>query len=756
MKVSFSHAAPVVDYAPSARPHRYAQAGRRWFLWPALAYRVVGTAPVERPFNLFQAHILKMARAGVKTAEAISSRSALPLGLVAYVIGQLQSLGFLDGDGMPTERALREMEDQPRDEQVVVGYVFQDPFTGELWPRFMIGSMPKIDVTVDENRGGAGSVVCGFETGPVGRPITGTARGILPRPAHNVTWGAPSAQQILTRFRLHKRHQRNYLRALGEEPDWAVSPAHELPARIASISVTEQVPSPVFLLSFVYVPADIVSGSLWQVCDPFGLGTSTQLRQQVEGLIEAGQGELFRRMIEDLTGTAYQVSAIDLAELLAAQHASAMKRVEERLGAHVNSSQIELRLAAMEEAADPALLAGRANFAAQQDRTKAVVRATSAAIEEICATIQERYPPGAALSALGSDAIGNAQFLAKMASSQGFQDVLDDARFEGFFSVTGDQIEAAANAGRRGLREQFAAMVVSGHDAPLHPVRRLAREWPECVRFLSDVKAARDKASHGSDEPVLAEVEQCIQGVYRFLRGLLPELGGGTEIVPNAAKPADIWHADVLNRVRLQAAQRVEACLGPCARDYPAVFGQLVEMQCRVMEIAALVPEEAQWAKPERRLTDCLVAGCASLEAAMREVLASSPPPDSLAPPVIDGRMDSAKLVQAAVALGFRLLGPGLPISLATVQIGFVRDAIRFKRVRSLGAAVVATVIAANASAEHPLRDLAKANPDFLLQIGDLVDRRGHGDRVRLETTEVAHVSATVMKIAKAILDTLP
>jgi hypothetical protein len=96
----FDRTTPIVDFGATSSPFK--REARRWLVWPVLAYRVLLPSQGNPPFNVFQRAALDMCRAGVRDAEEISRRLALPLDLIGFVIEQLISIGMLDEARVPT------------------------------------------------------------------------------------------------------------------------------------------------------------------------------------------------------------------------------------------------------------------------------------------------------------------------------------------------------------------------------------------------------------------------------------------------------------------------------------------------------------------------------------------------------------------------------------------------------------------------------------------------------------------------------
>ncbi|MEU6787005.1 hypothetical protein ABZ912_48125 [Nonomuraea angiospora] len=130
---------PPAPEAPRILQFHYVDRSDRRFvvLWPAWAYRV--TAPVieRRVLDLFQQVILALCQSGVRHADQIGQRIGLDTRLCGHILNEAKRAGHLDARGELTEEgreALR-IGATTEDPRWQVCYVFQDPFTEQLWPR---------------------------------------------------------------------------------------------------------------------------------------------------------------------------------------------------------------------------------------------------------------------------------------------------------------------------------------------------------------------------------------------------------------------------------------------------------------------------------------------------------------------------------------------------------------------------------------------------------------------------------------------
>lgn len=296
MASEFSPSTEALCFLP--RAHTRWRAPREYLLWPAWVYRVVAPMPRPQSLNMLEKAVLGLSCAGIRRAELIGPRLHIEPDLAAYTLVDLIERGVLDGTAQPTPRGrellLAEIAGM---DQMRVGHVFQDPITGELWPRFVehlnfakrefgSGPYPSLDLGTD------------------GRP-----RRELPfmyLPPRLSPPPRPAPEHILRASRQHRagrshaaeRSVAPELVADGEDEELG-----ETPEAVPRISYVDEYPKPVFLTTYLYLPdgsKDDLLGASWYVCDPFGLGASPLLRRWVEDAME--QSDKLREEVECMIG----------------------------------------------------------------------------------------------------------------------------------------------------------------------------------------------------------------------------------------------------------------------------------------------------------------------------------------------------------------------------------------------------------------------------------------------------------------------
>jgi hypothetical protein len=717
-----------------------------------LAYNILAPSPRARRFNLFQEFVLKLCGAGTTTAREIGERLGFGTELAAYIILQLQGLGLLDVDALPTRRAVRELEEAEEEAAPPVsGYVFQDPFTGTLWPRFMEGPLRPAEVIASKWEKDRGARLVKFEAGPVGDPVRGTAVSVEPPKGWRRTVETPGQMQILAACRQHAYQERNHRRVCG-------AAEAELPPRDVGAADAERVTrltrhlEPAYLLTFLFVPENVMRASYWQVCDPFGLGPDAALRKRVEEVAQGAGGAVVQEELEKLTRRSFEVSAVDMAELVATRQRWAAASVERQLGEEIRRyPELQRCLAHAEESLaevrEQTKAAGQAYWL-ERDRRKDFVARAHAAIEELCAAVRRLYVSGDTLAALSPVPEENGQLLAEFARRAGFTDDADGPALPFFLAVSRAAAKKVTDHDQRGLREQAAVLLAEARDLPEHPLYRLAADFPGSLLFFVDLKAQRDRGTHAAGGEVERREEDFMVNVYRCVRGLLPEMKMAGDAETETRAPGGL---EVIHKLRARAAFRIESRLPGRGRDLPAaVFAPLVEMQTRAEELETMAGQPEADDAAGSRLTSLVNKACEALEAALAMLLRSvpRPSPDSLQ----DGDKQSlaARCAEAARAAGFDAPTDGLPENYQVPPDKVVRTLRSCSG--TLNAEVLALLLTTEGRPDHPLCRVATDRPDFLLVLADLADRRGHGGRARMERHEVPDVTATVLELIRDIL----
>jgi hypothetical protein len=249
-------------------------------LWPVLVYRVIAPVQVVRKIDIFEKVVLALCEAGVRRSADLSIYIGQHVDLCQHVVEQLITGGRLDRDRVPTSEGRRahsagQLTETP---ELLVTHVFQDAFSGELWPRSASDLSYRPIVAV---RAGSADIRLGRH----GAPRVVSARVV--ECVSPVDW-APRPQSIIAAIAQHrlvaaKRRQERLssdtITPFGVRDEYELSAEERfehLPEIYRIVEVGE--PRAEHLLCSLDVSGSVASGG-GEPPDPFGLGISPMVRQ---------------------------------------------------------------------------------------------------------------------------------------------------------------------------------------------------------------------------------------------------------------------------------------------------------------------------------------------------------------------------------------------------------------------------------------------------------------------------------------------
>ena len=497
MARSFGPETAVLSYRPRAHVHPGGRNDRAWLLWPSWAFRVVAPEFRKRRINVLQQAVLGVLQGSRLNAAELGERLGVHPELAAFVVGELQIQGRVDGDWNITERG-KDLLEEEREEsaQLVPGWVFRDPWSGSLWP--FVASTLEYART---EPGDTGFPV--LDLGTTGRPWRQSAW--MQMPPRDTRAVAPEPREILRASVRHGRLERRArrVRTWVDEGDEG-SP---LPGQIDlnRIAVIEPEPEPVFLVTYLYVPRDGDENGLdWHACDFFGRGSSPELRRLVARV--AADEELLARAVDRILGQSMYGSFEEFRRATAAREMRAQSLLENALTIDVHRHAVAQPLA---EVADAWLELKELGDDAAQWRRRGVMTSCRRALERLLKEIAERWPlSGLAESMSYEDQEVNAALLTTAATTVGLQPIP-----EPMLRVPRKQVRAVCDfddAWR--LRPLVVATLLRARDEEQHPLRAAAAKAPDLLERIDDVTARSGEAVHDNDrELTLREVDRCVE-----------------------------------------------------------------------------------------------------------------------------------------------------------------------------------------------------------------------------------------------------
>jgi hypothetical protein len=505
MAFAFRSDVPILDLGP--RPHERIPIGEReYVLWPALAYRVVAPDNNANELNFLQHAVLGLCGAGCRSAELIANHLHIHPQLALLILEELQLRALIDRDGKTGRNGKASQgRETSRPDRMIAGWVFQDPWSGELWPRF--ASKLNYCQTESEDDSFAHLIF-----GSTGKPWQRRAFKQMPPP--ECAWPQPTSLQVLRVADLHRRALKR-----TQDTEEAIDEEFSNPASttsISRISLIEPGPRPVFLMTFLYTPHTKTATTDWYVCEPFGFSPSAKFRRAVEARLGDSRGltatleRLLRKSVhEDWDGyRAWRERLRATAELRVELHLTIEART---LTAYEHLVEMEM---ALEEAAEDT----------SEYAMRRIGIACRSVLEAVFQDVAMRHPLRGISDGLYSRGvpINERGYLwdryRRAAATVGFGGQLPQA----LLNVKPQHIRSVAeyNNGWR-LRAAIVATLLLAARSENHPLRSAAQMVPNLLVELDAVASLSGEAAHSGDsEHTLEELRSAVGKVYTAVTAL--------------------------------------------------------------------------------------------------------------------------------------------------------------------------------------------------------------------------------------------
>ena len=518
MALLFRRDAPVLHFGPRlpkdpSTNQRMRWSERRFVLWPALMYRVVAPEVHDRTLNVLQKAVLGMCRAGVTISQRIGERLHIHADLAALIYLELRERRLLASNGLPTQNGRDLFEEETLDaRRMITGHVFQDPWTGDLWPRFL-ERLDYGELHQNPNSGFPDLVL-----GSKGKPRR--ERAFMVRPGDLALPPAPGASEIVRATRRHRaalRRSDSY-----ESADEDDTFTHAGSVVLERVSLVDDRPTPVFVTSFIYLPESGDIAGEWHACDPFGLGVSPTLRRALEREMRSSSG--LHAVLEGMIGRSLDEQIQEQQRWAGEIRAMAINNVEKALSISARDLPHYEDLVALEHAHVEAELLGDA---CPDHKLRALVGDARRALEATFSAIFQRHPPRQVWRRVYADhrpvedEVYCQGVYEASAKAVGFHVPLPEA----LARVKPNHVKAACYPdGNWRLRGAIVAAVLAARDDRVHPLRRAAAQEPKLLELLDGVARAGGAVHAGADRPALQSVLSVVADVHRAV-GLLSGLG---------------------------------------------------------------------------------------------------------------------------------------------------------------------------------------------------------------------------------------
>lgn len=512
MAYNFTPDLPVLNFGPR---HHVRWSSRQFLLWPVWAYRVVAPRIRNQKCNVLQRAIIGLARAGVYRPDDISNLLSIHTSLAEFIISELKHLKLLDRNGFITESGLRAIEeDAIEDQDLVAGYVFQDPWTGEIWPRF-VEKLGYCELEYNDQ----GYPILLF--GTVGKPKRDQAFTVIPR--KEVIPLTPSPSAIVQAAARHRKGFRFKDADDSDEDSFANFPATSV--QINRVCLIEQEPKPFFLTTYLYIPDSQTDSIDWYVCDPFGFGRSVRLRRRIESIINDIPG--LYDVISRIAGKTAHSSQVEQRRRFEEIKFFSGVEVDRKLSVNFRSHPAFDNVLAMELARQEVRILGSE---CPEHKINETLRAGSKVLEAFFASMTATHPIGDAWKQVYVSKFNPKDGTGHLACQQD-RHVLSATYENAFLSlgfsppfprsllnVKPGQIRAVAefNDNWR-LRPLITATALAAYRDTTHPFSKAAKRSPNLLDCIDEVASAGGKAGHANGEsPSIEDLERITDEVYHI------------------------------------------------------------------------------------------------------------------------------------------------------------------------------------------------------------------------------------------------
>ena len=506
---SFSQVTDVIEYKSLYR----VDGKRELLLWPVWAYRVVAPKIYHQDINVLQKAVLGMCRVGETQIKKMDEMLNLGSDLLAHVFNELIMRGLIENDGTLSERGMKYYKDEELEyTEQTVGYVFQDPWAGSLWHRFQEDPFNNSIEVQDGNN----SDKLILKLGTTGSPKMVPALRVLP-PEESVP-STPNSREILFAVQKYKRLLKNKRYGLKQNNIETINDFADDVYDIKKISVIEEEPIPIFLVSALHLSQDNGQTKTWFATDPFGLGESWDMRKQIED--KFSEDSSLREKINKLIGKEISDGIDDYENFLRNIEEKALIVLEKRYSKKINSY--------------PALFESLVSLQSRYNENKAsnrpskfliknIMRDSTEPIEAIFSHIFERYPVSVEYleKTITDDKEHNKSIYNSIADSFGFSSPLPNR----LVSVEGSKIFGIIVWKTTTLRPLVLLNFLAARKLSDHPIRVIGKTAPDLFEKISYVADNRDSQSHfAREDDKIYNVDEQVESTFYVVEVLLNQL----------------------------------------------------------------------------------------------------------------------------------------------------------------------------------------------------------------------------------------
>lgn len=571
----FNHMTTVVHQTPSIPDEQLAIKKRQWLLLPTIAYKILVPIEREQSLNFFQQTILRLFLSGNKKAGYIAEKLLLKEELVQYIINELTEQEYLEKGEVVTQKGKDVLSELETPYELKTGYIFFDLLTRTYWDQFVLADDLHF-ASAEFERNGMRKI----EMGRLDAPKKRTALVLPPVDEQMVQPSAVDALTVLNRYRTRlKSLQQGYL--YGEQGNETFLKG------IEKVQFLEE-PIPVYVTTFIYMSADVLNKSQWEVCHPFGGGPSAKLRDHINDMRDHNQ--LLLSHITDLVSDTLRTSDIEREENMSREDQGALHYLKDLFGHKLLAypTVISHGQQLYKKFVDLQKLMQQENrgshFDDIQSKLSTFFIQSAEIIEETLYIMRhlekvkdqkrvQGYP-----SILSKHRFKNADLLADIAAGHlkfnGYHDEEENV-FKRFLAVSMGEVKYIEQSKK--LQPLVAYHLLSAREQYDHPFHQMATSFPIFIPFLDRLVHKRNEFAHTTDVTYYIETTDKVFFYTLKILSILLDLEFHEDVLMSQVN----YEQDELiidKKERLLCEQNVDLNISSTIRTHASLFKSLTDM----------------------------------------------------------------------------------------------------------------------------------------------------------------------------------
>ncbi len=455
--------------------------GVDYVLWPVLAYRLTAPIlPAQHKSNPLEKAMLGLVRSGMSNPDDMAELLGLDPELAQHITRRLAD-GYqpaLDSKMRLTDYGRKILDDADEGSlREATGWIFQDPWTGELWDKFII-NLPTVPI-VGEKKIGNGYAP-EIDLGTEGKPFIYAPWIIEPKSLAHVQ---PQAADILRSVRLLAAEDANH------DDEDAKRFKH---ADIGKVSYLDAAPEAMYCVTALKAHINSGSGDAWSIGDPFRPGKES-IRMRRALTLRLAEYPFIAKRLAELLGLQNVDQGTSLADFFKNADAVAELEISHRFGTLADKFNAKDRLVELSRKRQIMLAIG--NAADPEPVLLACGKVAERLMKQVLATVADQRRREIA------------ELLKLVRGKKCFellgQDTAADIKALGYaevpktlLNVDQSKLKHALMTGSESLMPLTLAALLGAFMSDRHPMKALVQTRPNLLADIAAISEGRNPVAH--------------------------------------------------------------------------------------------------------------------------------------------------------------------------------------------------------------------------------------------------------------------